>query len=961
MKRTKIMSLLLAFVMLFSLAMPTYAANFSDVPESYHYYEAIQDLVARGVINGYEDGTFKPDATITRAEFCKMVIHSIGLGSLADTKVGSTGFPDVSPEHWAAGAIKTAFDMKIINGFEDGTFRADQNVTYDQAIKMVVCAKYDKFGEVAMKNGGFPVGYRKVATSYGFLKNIVDGVYDQAAKRGTVAKLMFNMVGIKLSDVADEDTPLVEAEQKIKIEGQVIAVPGVTMEGGMSTLTSNQIKIDVEDEGEVIFSIKSLSNKDEVGSLLGKLVVGYYTEESGVKTQALTSLTEQRGCNDELVIDLNAITSFNDNTVSYENEDGDTKKIKMSSSAVVMYNGSMTEDSLEDVVAENEDNMGSIRFLMTEGEGELADVIFVSVYKNYQVSSVSSSTKTVTLNDGTETSRLVLDEEDSHKSISITKKGSAATFSSIAKNQILSIAIDETGNIIQVMISADTVTGTVNSITTGEETISVNSKSYAFADAETRQEDLVVGAYVKLYLDAFGKIAKYELQAAQANYTYAYLTQIQKISSGLTSNAYAQLIDLNTTSLREFKEYALADKVKVNGVSYTISSDYDELRTLLENQAAEYVLGDYGAPDGAVHQPIKYSRSADGKINNIIIGKENPTNADLRVNMQENIKCTTQNTGLANIYKLNSTTKVLFVPQDDDDLEDTSKYAIKSGTASGLSLGTTYDLLLVDVSSAGVPAIVIMYKDMSSQGGIAASEWVNFLPEVVVSKGTDESGNRYIAVWSDNSSASNIKKYYDEDNQYYSSVDKGDIVRVAADDQKNINALEIVVEGDEFYTDTTETVFVRVGAHNATNTEVSYVGKSGGYAKVVREGGSHDIEAAAMSLMTGRIYSAAEVSNLWIALDYDFEIDGDPWTVTALGEAGLTNRMSASGVKVLCVTVDSSGTFKDIDEITYSDLYAYTDDPMNATSGSDDADKVFVYRNYNQAKLIVVYRELNNQ
>ena len=74
MKRTKILSLLLALTMLLSVAVvPASAADFTDVKKDYQYYDAIQDLVARGIINGYEDGSFKPKANITRAEGAKII------------------------------------------------------------------------------------------------------------------------------------------------------------------------------------------------------------------------------------------------------------------------------------------------------------------------------------------------------------------------------------------------------------------------------------------------------------------------------------------------------------------------------------------------------------------------------------------------------------------------------------------------------------------------------------------------------------------------------------------------------------------------------------------------------------------------------------------------------------------------------------------------------------------------
>ena len=78
MRRTnKIVSLMLALGMLLSMALPTVTSaadlSFSDVPSDYTYYSAITDLTAEGIINGFEDGTFKPEDPVTRAQFTKLI------------------------------------------------------------------------------------------------------------------------------------------------------------------------------------------------------------------------------------------------------------------------------------------------------------------------------------------------------------------------------------------------------------------------------------------------------------------------------------------------------------------------------------------------------------------------------------------------------------------------------------------------------------------------------------------------------------------------------------------------------------------------------------------------------------------------------------------------------------------------------------------------------------------------
>ncbi len=137
----KLLSLLLVLAMTISLAVPmVLASEFTDVDTKHQYYNAIQSLVARGIISGMGDGTFAPEASIKRSEFAKMVVLSIGINNAGES-VEDSGFPDVPAGHWAAGFVKAAYGQGIINGFEDGTFRPDENVTYEQAITMAIRAK----------------------------------------------------------------------------------------------------------------------------------------------------------------------------------------------------------------------------------------------------------------------------------------------------------------------------------------------------------------------------------------------------------------------------------------------------------------------------------------------------------------------------------------------------------------------------------------------------------------------------------------------------------------------------------------------------------------------------------------------------------------------------------------------------------------------------------------------------
>jgi len=110
----------------------TYKSSFSDVVEGIWYYDAVAYLEHYKVLAGYPDGTFKPNDFISRAEFAKVA----ALFESLSTTVTNT-FPDVQDSHWAASYILSCADKGWINGFPDGTFRPDEKITRAQVVAII--------------------------------------------------------------------------------------------------------------------------------------------------------------------------------------------------------------------------------------------------------------------------------------------------------------------------------------------------------------------------------------------------------------------------------------------------------------------------------------------------------------------------------------------------------------------------------------------------------------------------------------------------------------------------------------------------------------------------------------------------------------------------------------------------------------------------------------------------------
>ncbi len=162
--------------------------GFNDI-----YDEALQKTVEElsdfDIIHGYTDGSFKPNNQITRAEFSKIICETIMCGEGND----SGAFIDVSENHWARKYIYAAKNLGIINGTSATTFSPDANITYEQAIKMIVASLgYTKEAEA---KGGYPNGFIAVATELGITESIYFNKTAYAT-RGNIAKLVRNAMNV---------------------------------------------------------------------------------------------------------------------------------------------------------------------------------------------------------------------------------------------------------------------------------------------------------------------------------------------------------------------------------------------------------------------------------------------------------------------------------------------------------------------------------------------------------------------------------------------------------------------------------------------------------------------------------------------------------------------------------------------------------------------------------------------
>lgn len=226
MKKRILSLLLLAATAASLLTRPAVAAppanRFIDLYDSASVM-SVESLRLMGVMDGYSDGTFRPDGELTRAQFCKMVVCALNAGDELGLYRTVTIYPDVRPSHWAAAYINMAAKGKnAIAGYSDGKFYPDRTVTLGQAATILLRVLGYKDENVG---GVWPDSYLSFAASIGLTDGVDTAKGNDPLKRRDAAVLFNNLLR---SDVQGETA-----------SSSFLTAAGLTAKTGMVLVSSN--------------------------------------------------------------------------------------------------------------------------------------------------------------------------------------------------------------------------------------------------------------------------------------------------------------------------------------------------------------------------------------------------------------------------------------------------------------------------------------------------------------------------------------------------------------------------------------------------------------------------------------------------------------------------------------------------------------------------------------------------
>lgn len=482
----KILGILLAMSMLFTTLS---VSAYSDISNR----EDITVLTDLGIIDGFEDNTFRADEDLTRAQLVKVICTLLGY---TDISTCDTSFSDVKANHWASGYINFASSKGIVAGFEDGTFRPDDKVSYEQAVKMVVCALgYEPAAKATVSNNWYN-GYLNIASSIGVIKG-VNGTVGKNFTRGSMAKLLYNALTTQMMDVSSwgsngneysktEDTILSKYLEIEKWEGILSYTTYMNyMAGGDETEVRLADSVVYDYENKKTMEAFSPAKCDKnVEDLLGKKVICYAGEDDKGDYRVF-SIAEKDNYNTAITIKASKIVDATTDYVQYENENGKLVKLNLADSVTNICN--YAEVAAFDPATAN----GYITFVSNDNDKEYDYIIYFdydvlgSVVKDIEKYDDIISFDAEDIDE--------FDYEDDDVTIIVKKDGKTVDITDITVDDVISVV--GTGDFKVYFVSSKNISGKVTGIDTADKTVTIDGKKYDYNGVTFTLSDYVTAYF----------------------------------------------------------------------------------------------------------------------------------------------------------------------------------------------------------------------------------------------------------------------------------------------------------------------------------------------------------------------------------------------------------------------------------------------------------------------------------
>ncbi|MBQ2614064.1 MAG: S-layer homology domain-containing protein [Clostridia bacterium] len=717
----RILSLLLSVVLLVSClgtvvladTTETQKGKFTDVAADSLYANAVETLSLLGVINGYPDGSFKPEQNVTRAEFTAMLMRTLNFGSLGSASASALPFTDVddsdSSINWSIPNINVAYDKGIINGYEDNTFRPKNNVAYEEALKMIVCT----LGYTGIDTSTTPwyANFVAQANQLGVTKFASQlGSAETPANRACIAQMLYDSLDVALFEngVLTNRTILKDYQGYIRNTGIISANADLSLtEADGVYLGKDEIQIYAQEKTTGLFETKTYKLSDtSLAAHIGKEIEFYYKDNGSTRTLAFAILTPSK----EVTVDVDRIdlSSSNNNQIRYYASETATSVTPLSLDAqnTVVYNGKLyganPAGSRFDLAMLPQ--LGSVTFLDSDNDNDY-DIVTIKGYEVYYVSSkVTSEFSIVDSLTALSPKTLVLNVEDpSIKTTIVDKNGNNLLYNSIAAGNIICLARSTGigGSLIQTaVVLRDSFSGKITG-KQGSSSITVNGKSYEYSVAAPwvtgvgTLTEPVLNESATFYTDIDGRIVAYKKDAVSSNVFYGFVMGMANSDSVFGTEKLVQVL----TQTGSQATLILNNQTRINGSGYSASTHDAQLLY----RPIKYTVGSGTGAYPALATVVTASTPASGQT-----PADNTLLSFTPVGTPASYTYSSSAKQLSASGKSVSVGNAIIFVVPGTDKSDFELYS-KSTASSQFRQGKPYTVEIFDVNSANAAGLVVYY------------------------------------------------------------------------------------------------------------------------------------------------------------------------------------------------------------------------------------------------------------
>ena len=298
----KVLALVLAFACAFTMFAGAAFTDRADIKAT----DAVDMLVALGVVDGFEDGSFQPNGTVTRAQMAKMIyVLRTGKSDASAYNNDKTSFTDING-HWAAGYIKYCQSLGIIAGKSSTIFAPNATVTAQEAAKMLLVTLGYNAEKAGLTDPSWAAKTNALADENGLLED-VNTSFTGPCPRQYAAQLIYNTLDANTVVWRDD------AYTNVNVIGGKNQTVGQKYMGLMDT--DDSILLSVKEDSKGTFTVKALANDDVVTFTK---VAKDYTDLLGQKVDVLAKASDK----------VYGIYATSDNELAVKSTVGDLDKLK---------------------------------------------------------------------------------------------------------------------------------------------------------------------------------------------------------------------------------------------------------------------------------------------------------------------------------------------------------------------------------------------------------------------------------------------------------------------------------------------------------------------------------------------------------------------------------------------------------------------------------------------------------